>query len=122
MFEDIRPIDPELRAKAEARVAEADARRAAMTDAERDARTNELRLRWYADEIEAEEAEGRRVAARRAASPAPAPELPAPLLQAASPDVLRAAIREVLQEEPDVLRAAVRDALRELAEEQKRDG
>jgi hypothetical protein len=115
--DDLKPLDPELKAKAEARREEERARLAAMTREEWDAVWEEHKIRTHAEDIAWEE--------RSKARTLSVPETSAPQnVEAPSPRnpvtfELRATVLDVLRENPDILRAAVRDALREMAEQRK---
>jgi hypothetical protein len=109
--DDEKPLDPELRAKAQARLEQERARLRAMTREEVDAAWEEHRIRFYAEDIEWEE---QRKARTVSTSETPSPQ------DRLSPELCTAVLK-VLRENPDMLRAAVRDALREMAEEQKRN-
>jgi hypothetical protein len=118
--DDEKPLDPELRAKAQARLEEEKARFKAMTREEIDAYCEKHRLRLIASDIEWEEC--REARAPSAPETSPLHSFEAPSHQCPVTSELCAAALNVLRENPDTLRAAVRDVLHEMAEERKRDG
>jgi hypothetical protein len=115
-----KPLDPELRAKAQAQMEAAEARWMAMSREEREAYSRECTIRSYAVRVELEEADEVDGNSSGDALP-PSRRSEAPSAPSSAASDLRAAVLDVLRENPDMLRAAVRDVLHEIAEKRKRD-